>query len=230
MTLACITNDGEVRVRGRTDSDGRFLFKGFVPGSARLLVGTREAFPRPDAPAHPIEIGPGRNLLDIDLPDASVRLLVEDAETGGPLRARITLAEGVVMTDSRGRARLVELDEREREIVVSAKGHASRRLTVRPSSDPAELRVPLTPASELVVVVVDPEGAPVANAVVSLTDSSGRAVDARGRNAANRFARPAFLLARGTYRVRAVAAGFESAEETVRVPAGEPLRIVLRRK
>jgi hypothetical protein len=201
-----------------TDAEGRCRFEGIPSGPVLVAFVDRQGGRRR---LRAMDLAPGENRAEIQIPGGSVRLLVVDALTAKPVAGAQIRGPGLYSrTGPDGRAALAELDPKPTRITVYSDRHGPVRLRVTPSSDAEPERVALHPAVTLIVRARGPTGELVAGAEVVIEDDLGLDIGAYARDlgfADELSGRAVFRLAPGRYRVRVGAEGFRPAERSIRL-------------
>ncbi len=224
------------------DADGRFRFQQ-VPAKQALWLA---AFP-PEAAADAQRF-PGT----LHLPAIGPRLERSGVEislwTGRPISGRVLLPDGSpavgaevtprfnqnghprqaepVFTNADGGFAFDCVRERQARLSVELEGYLTASTDLPEGREPADVTITLQPERALVGVVVDREGAAVAEAWVELRRERDRRRDRCGSFGRFRFE----SLPDGTWTLAVSAPGYRTLERALELPIGEPLRLVLERQ
>jgi len=220
----------------RTDSSGEYALSTYQVGRVFLYTnGPRENGVMAGSEDRDLSLGDKPEVrVDFELPTAGVSILVVDAQTGAPLRAR---AQGVLRSGNTGRGAFIETDEDGRgriigapvgkaTVFIRAEGYRGREITLDVDVDTPEVKIELTRGGSISGRVIDGSGTPIAGARVFGAYPS--AMDMQGRfeettDAAGRFrfqdspepGTPFYVFAKGT--ALSVAFLREGIENVVRV-------------
>ncbi len=154
----------------------------------------------------------------------TVRLPAAHVIASHPTSGGLERVETVVRTDSLGRYRLCDLPAgAEVELAAAYGPHAGDRLAV-PAAAGADVRlsVPVTPPGSVTGLAINEvTGQPLEAVRITVDDTDFRAVT----NRTGAFSLEG--LPPGSYRIRTLCGGFDSAAETVEVAEGAQVRVVL---
>lgn len=151
------------------DGEGRFSFSGLAPGDFTLVARLGDLA---SERLGPIPLAEGEELEGLSLVlsrGASLAGIVSDAQTGETLQGvRLELGGQVAISDHAGRFRFVGLSPGVSSLVALAKGYEPRvQELALPQGETSGVELRLEKGAEVRGIVVDPDGLPVAGAVVS---------------------------------------------------------------
>lgn len=187
--------------RAQTDLSGRYSLSVFQAGD--ILLYTNGPHQNGNVVQPVLKnlklAGERERRVDFELPTAGATIVVVDAESRRPLKARVQgqLAEQTTgrirsffaETDEQGRARIVGLPEGKATLFVRSNGYRGQEITAETQSDPAELTVAMIKGGVISGRVFDLQGQPIQGARIlggyktplapqpylgATTDSSGR--------------------------------------------------------
>lgn len=225
------------------DAEGRFRFPE-VPAQQALWL---TAFPaessaeeqRFPGTLHVGQIAPAQERSGLEIAlwigrAVSGRVVLEDGRpaAGAEVTPRIqqnghTRDGAAVLADADGRFAFDRVRERQARLAVALEGYQPRAVEVPEGREPAELTITLQPKGpELCGLVVDRQGAAIADALVELRRERERRRDRSGEFGRFRFEAPPD----GPWTLIVSAPGFRSAERAVQLPMGESVLVVLERQ
>ncbi len=221
----------------RTDLNGRYTLAIYQRGDVLLYTsGPRENGNVAQPVLKNLTLAGEREWhVDFELPTAGATIVVVDAESGTPLRARVrgrlVEADGAsrgiyVETDADGRATITGAPAGKATMVVRSKGYRGREIAADITMDAADVTVALSKGGTISGRVVDMNGAPVGGArilggyaspavnqgsVETSSDASGRFEISEAPESETRL----YIVARG--QAVAVATLRESSDNVVRL-------------